>query len=162
MVKTDVVIKIKFANVQLTYIRTLTLSLTILTFLILTYLPKSQYLPLITLNILLLVLLLKLRLQSLIARMQNLHHLILFLLRILMQQWLILLLILSDRILYEIVLLLSDLNLPGLEFCYFLVVSLHCLFCCAIFDLCNYLKRRGSVMYCGYFMFPVCGLYASI
>ena len=60
MVKLDVVIKIKFVNIQLKYLRTLTLSLI---FLILTYLlQKSQYLPLVILN----TLLLKLHLWSLV------------------------------------------------------------------------------------------------
>ena len=31
-----------------------------------------------------------------------------------------------------------------------------------VFWLCNYLKRRGNVIYCGCFMYPACGLCASI
>ena len=62
MVKIDVITKIKFANIQLKYLRTLTLSLI---FLILIYLlQKSQYLPLVILNTLLLVVCLKLHLES--------------------------------------------------------------------------------------------------
>ena len=55
-------------------------------------------------------------------------------------------------------LLLSDLNLPGLKVCYFWLYHFIAYSVVQFFGrLCNYVIRGGSVVYCGYFVFPVCG-----